>query len=487
VPNTSRSQPRGALWFVVGVSALLFANWLYAIARFQPNVLFMDQWDFLLPLFNGGGWWDRFAQQHGPHRQGLSFLITSWILEATRWDARYDSVWIATALFAAALLALRLKWKMTGAIRWADAWIPILVLSLAQFETVLSTPNASVGVFPLALILLAANVWLAPTSAARYLPAGAIAFALTFTGFGMFGAVALAVLLASRIVRDGIRRDHEAAWMAVGGLAIAVAGWIAFFDGYVFTPAVEGFRFPWTPWTDYLRFIVLMLVLPTGEIGDRWPHYLLGTALALAILVSLALVVSNWGRRDASPRDDVVMLLMGSGVSFVIATAIGRVSLGILGGTTPRYVTLMCPIWLGLFLAAATARRRRVYVATSVCVWILALAPYIGLPRRPVTLWPGTLGLTEGQVETVTLYGTSKAGWARTYLDTGSWEAAQAAVPATMHPDPVNSKLEEKLRFLRDRRLSFFSEPRERCDYLPWLADEAFLNRALGSSRPACR
>jgi hypothetical protein len=120
---------------IAGLSAVLYANWIVAIARFQPNMLFMDQWDYLDPLFNHDGWSAQFLQQQGPVREGLGLVITGWILDATAWDIRYDSLWGATMLLVATVLAIRLKWKMTGTIRFSDAWIPLLFLSLGQFET----------------------------------------------------------------------------------------------------------------------------------------------------------------------------------------------------------------------------------------------------------------------------------------------------------------------------------------------------------------
>lgn len=447
----------------------------------------MDQWDFLLPLFEGRGAWDLFIQQHGPHRQGLSFIVEAWMLQASGWDARYESLWVAAVLLAATVLALRLKWRFTGTIEFRDAWIPVMGLSLGQFETVLSTPNASVGIFPLLLILLAAHVWLIRDPAFRYGLAGAIAFALTFTGFGLIAAIVVACALAAAIVRHGLQRETESAWFAAGGLAIAGVGWIAFFNDYVFMPAVEGFRFPWTPWTDYLRLAALLFILPTGEAGERWPHYLLGALLMTFVLLIAAAITRAWARRTASPKDDVLMLLMGSGLSFVVATAIGRIPLGVLAAATPRYLTLMFPMWLALYLGAAECRRRAVYAAAGVCLCTIAVAPYIWMLDRPLREWPGTIGMTNSHLWAMTHYGTSKAAWANAYLATGSVDAAQAAVPATMHPNPAASNFDSKLRFLRERKLSFFSGRPGRCDYLPWMADDAFLNQALGSSRRACR
>ena len=60
------------------------------------------------------------------------------------------------------------------------------------------------------------------------------------------------------------------------------------------------------------------------------------------------------------------------------------------------------------------------------------------------------------------------------YLATGSWESAQAAVRQPLHPDPRASHFDDKLRYLRERRLSFFAGRPDRGDYLPWMASDDF-------------
>lgn len=35
---------RRAVWFLWVLCALLYANWIVMVARFQPNVMVMDQW-----------------------------------------------------------------------------------------------------------------------------------------------------------------------------------------------------------------------------------------------------------------------------------------------------------------------------------------------------------------------------------------------------------------------------------------------------------
>ena len=124
---------------MTALCVLLYANWVLMVARFQPNVIFWDQWEFYQPLFQDEGWWARAVQQNGPVREGLGLVVSGWILGATHWDMRYDSVWTASVLLLAAALAIRLKWKITGAIACQDAWIPMIRANLAATLSIAAT------------------------------------------------------------------------------------------------------------------------------------------------------------------------------------------------------------------------------------------------------------------------------------------------------------------------------------------------------------
>jgi hypothetical protein len=466
-------HPVRAVRFIAVLCALLYANWLLMVARFQPNVMFWDQWQFYLPLFQDGGWWARALQQNGPVREGLGLVVSGWVLEATQWDVRYDSIWTASVLLVAAALAVRLKWRMTGAIRFHDAWIPLMFMGAGQYETVLAVPQVSHSVLPLALTLLAANVWLSSSAVLQYLGTAAVGVVLTFTGFGLFAAGVIALLLAAGLVRHALKREGRMMWLAVAGIGVSAAGWALFMRGYEFQPAVENFRFPWTPASDYARFISLMLNLSAGEMGQWLPPYLLGSVLALIITAAAVHIAWAW-LSHPSPRHDVLLLLMGSGLIFVAATAIGRVSIGPVAGTAPRYLSLMIPMWLAVYCAAALSGRRLVRPAAAVCVAVLAASPYVSVLDRPMAEWPGTIGLTRAYHDSVLHYGTNKAAWADVYLATGSWETAQAELRDFLHPNPTGSHFDDKFHFLRERKLSFFAGEPARGDYMPWLADDNF-------------
>lgn len=451
----------------------LTLNLVLAVARFQPNVLTWDQWDFLDPVFHGGSIWDLFSYQHGPHRQGLGFVITAGWLHLSHWDARWDSLWIVALLSIAAALALRLKRVLTGQLALADIWIPLVGLSLGQFESFLFTPNASHSAFPLALLLAVANLWLSPRPSVRFLAGGCGAFALAFTGFGLFGAVVLTFLLAAAALRHAAQKEFRLAAIAGAGLAVAAIGWILFARDYIFAPAVPGFRFPWSPWSDYPRFVVLMLAHAAALSEPAPGAYLAGGVLALLAFAASLFMLWRWLRtRSPSPRQDVVLLLLGAGLLFVLNTAVGRVSLGVNGGMVSRYLTLVFPLRLGLGLANNITGRSALRFAALVALWFIALWPYRDTAWRPLRQWPGTLGVTLGQYAEIDETTTAKAAWVDRYLETGSIDAAQAAVGDAIYPAPAATHLDEKLRFLRERHLSFFAAPAGVDAFLPWFAAE---------------
>lgn len=458
ITPASRAPSRVVAIGLAAIWLILSINLLVTVGLFQPNVLTWDQWDFFKPLFNDGTWRDLFTLQHGPHRQGAAFVITSWILDATRWDARLDSLWIASLLSVASALALRLKWRLTGTLRMRDGWIPIVGLTLGQFEGLLVVPNASHSVFPLMLMLAMANVWLMRNDAVRYLCGGVAAVGLTFTGFGLFAGAMFTLLLGAAIARHAYRREWMSGGLAFLGFLIAVAGWVWFGSGYRFMPAVAGFRFPWTPFYEYFQFIPLMLLQPTGLFGDTGFNYAAGGFLALLTLIATASVTWKWIRTsESSPANDVILLLIGGGVLFVCNTAVGRVCLSITAGMSSRYIPLLFPLWLGIYLWSETTKHRRLALITTAAMWCVALWPYRDMTSRPLSRWPGTLGATNVQYAYFEDYGTNKAAWVDTYLKTQSIDAAQEARGNYVYPHPAGTRMDEKLRFLKQRELLFFA------------------------------
>jgi hypothetical protein len=128
---------------VIAMVGILGIRYFSVISYFSVNVLYFDQWDFLAPLFQGNASLGQFFfWQHGPHREGLGLIADSLLYPLTDWNTRAESFLIAGCVFTAMLFALVLKYRLFGRLSWGDAAIPMIFLTLAQYETFIGTPNA---------------------------------------------------------------------------------------------------------------------------------------------------------------------------------------------------------------------------------------------------------------------------------------------------------------------------------------------------------
>src|SRR5690349_1403058 len=69
---------------------VLSSRLLIHVNRYAVNVLFWDEWDFRLIQLRGGSLWQLFTYQHGPHRQGIGFIVDTF-LNVSRYDSRIES------------------------------------------------------------------------------------------------------------------------------------------------------------------------------------------------------------------------------------------------------------------------------------------------------------------------------------------------------------------------------------------------------------
>ena len=271
---------------VITAVVVLGIRFFTFISDYSVNVLYYDQWDFLSLLFKGNpGLGQLFLYQHGPHREGLGLIVDRFLYPATRWNTRAESFFIGGCIFVAALLALRLKYRLFGRLSYGDVAIPLIFLTTEQYETFIAIPNAAYSGIPLLLIFCYCLALTAQKYQLRYALCLLLNFLVIFTGFGVFMGPVTIAMFALRCCRRlrGVSEIPLASSLTALLLAIASMG--AFFLNYRFEPAVDCFVFPDPHLLAYPHFLALMAARFFGAV----------TSFSLAATVGIPIVLCAAG------------------------------------------------------------------------------------------------------------------------------------------------------------------------------------------------
>ncbi len=440
------------LWIRLGLVAVAVLTVLLAVHRLDfvsantVNILYWDQWDIYDPLFRGDGWWGLFSHQHGPHRQGVGFLATAGLARLTQWDSRGDALLTVAATIAAALGAFPLARRCGARSGIALVTVPLIFLTMRQFEAWIGPANPSHGAFPILLTLLYGLTWFLRSLVWRLVLQVVLTLGLVFTGFGLFAGALSPVLLGIEAWRHRRKQALRPAVFAAVACLLTIGVWVLFFTGYKNQPAVAGFHFPHERPIEYGYFSALMLASYLGWHG----HLMLDLAGGFVFLGLLLIVAVVHGIRilrtspTEEPASAVLLILSAGTLLYCINTAVGRVVLGWQEAPyAPRYVTLIAPGILALYLQAE--RLTSHHIRNACWAALLALVAWSGLVLSP------------GDREAAAWYRRGREKWKDVYLTTGSQHEANVATSPdqgfTIHPGDLTAKL----RYLREHRLNLFA------------------------------
>lgn len=404
----------------VAASFVFFAaRLLLFVERHAVNILFWDQFDYLRGLREHAGAWQLFSWTHGPHRMGLGYFFIAAVYGASGWDERVEAFATVGLMMLASAVALLLAKRIRGRLSPLDACIPALVLTTAQFEIFIGTPNAAHGPIPLLLALLAPLLWLVRSAPLRALLGGALAFCAAFTGFALF----LVPLLAALFLFD------ERPWNFAGA-ALCAASLAAFFAGYHFQSAADCFRFPAARPLDYLPYAGLMALRPLHLMRVAWFPEAIGVAVAAAMAAVAARALAQ-----RTLRDRAVFLLAGFSLLFIANSAIGRVCLGVPLALSPRYVPYVLPLWLAAYFAIGDRR----FAACALAGVIVGLQIFK----------PDDRG-------TIRWYAEGKARWRECFLRSGDEAACNRATSFRVYPVEGAPQVREMFDYLKANRLNLY-------------------------------
>lgn len=444
LPEFLRARSVG-FWFVlVGMLALVVRLFVF-VDNYGVNLLFYDQWILWDHLFNDGGDGASalFWKEHGPVRIGVGAYVMKALFELTDMNTRSEGFWVAGILVISSLLALWLKVRLVGPLRWQDLAIPLMFLSLRHSEVLVGTMMIHASSLPI-LFLLAAALGL--TVKQRFLRMGLFLLFASLTlwaGFGLFVAFIAPLVLISEcllLIRSGQRK---AIWLPILGLVLLAGELFLYFNGYHMKAASRCFQFPHDPIWEYFAFLAY-----------QYDNFLLGytpSGLAAALLWFLlflvlggAVVWRNFARSWLAVDrkwTSVLILLVGFSVLFSINCAIGRVCHWDKAGTTLRYYPFLLPIFLGVYLAFSASSRRTIL---TICFFFLMVYSEF-FQRRPL--------------EYARDISQKKTAWIKSYQHYGNIPEANEASGLELFPGEKRTPtLEKQLIQLREEKLNLFIE-----------------------------
>lgn len=443
-PASSRvgwTSARVTTWVIVGAFVVMATRLAVFLDRYTVNIIYWDQWDFLAGLFDGASTWEMFRWQHGPQRQGLGNLILAVLYPATGWNGRADAAASAVALLFAAIAAVWLVKRLFGSLRPWDVVVPMLFLTTSSAETYVVAPNIAHG--PLSALLLIGYALALTIRAhpARCATLVIVNFFCVNTGFTLLlGGLTPALLLVLACAPQLTSRDRA---IYAASIAASLATLAFFFYGFVPQSATNCFQFPYNrPW-EYLPYAGFVLARPFGlDAGEDTTRLLLATST----LVAMAGFASYSGFRLLRMRGDsifwaVIVSLTGFALVFALATAVGRICLGIYSANASRYIPYMLPGLLSLYLVIRRFASKSPIAYALLPVFLVACIAKEG----------DKLAANEA-----TDYFKYKQRWRDCYLSMHDIDACDAWAGHQVYPMPGATRLQQKLDWLEARRYSLF-------------------------------
>jgi hypothetical protein len=443
-PRSSvRSQWPAAAVTIIGL--ILSVRFFLFISRYSVNIFFWDQWDFLGLFFNKSpGVVELFLLQHGPHREGLGLVADKFLYPLTNWSVRAESFMMGGCIFGAMVLAFLLKQRLFGKIAYSDVFIPMIFLTLAQYETLVGTPNPSYSSFPLLLIMLYGLALLERRYLLRYGMVLVLNSLLIYTGLGLFMGLITIGIFALECYWCLRRVIYLPVAAPIAGLLVAIMSLGSFFLRYTFQSAVDCFEFPRHNLAQYPWFIALMFPNFAGIRSPIVLATLLGIViLSFAILVLVSQVRHLIGAEDRfRPIHLTITVLLAYSLLFSSNTAVGRVCLGLPGAAQQsRYTTLLIPAFLAMYFYLLTLHFGPLRHFLLAFLIVLVIPGHLHMSGR--AHW----------------FADGKRAWAACYKQTEDIAFCDSSTSFPVYPDAERTRLKQKLDYLKQRRLNLFAGP----------------------------
>ncbi len=424
---------------LLSLSLVLFVvvRWFYAIYTYSVNLLYWDQWGFYDLMFNAQSYQEAFTYQFGPHRMGIGMVLTKMLATWSGWNTRVDAFTVGSLVFLAAVLALVLKRSIYRKVDYLDTVLAMLFLTTAQHEIFTATPIVAHGAMPLFLIMVYCLLW-NMNSPLKYGMLLFVNFLLVFTGFGFFMGLISIFLFLLAWVKNKNKSRLSSLYLGIC-LFIAILTVAAFFKDYNFAPFPGRAGSESREWYRYAAFIFKGLgrfAAKTNEIS-----ILVGFVVFGVISMVLLIHAFRLWKGDKQKESRTIVILTSYTLLFLIGVSYGRAFLdeSVDGAYASRYVTHLLPAAAGVYFHVCGRAHSKKLLRYALFLILLY-----------------TTFHSKAHFKSMEQFKKKKTTWVETYLSTERIDKANQEAQFMIHPAPEQTRLQEKLVYLKENKLNLY-------------------------------
>lgn len=422
----------------------LILRYLLLIKSYSANVLIGDQWDFFNPLFYEKSIWDIYNYLHSPHKQGIGFVIFSFIHKLSSWNLKLEVYLIFSLLTLVSFLFLFLKKKIFGKLNLFDIILPLIILSLNSFESMISVSNPSHGITPLLLLtLFCISIQYNFFSGVSIL--GAL---MIHSGFGIMIFPVTIFILIIQLIQN--KKNYLKMIQFIFYILINFIFLYLFLFDYPkkINAANTCFEFPHVHPIQYVHFLSFQSLGIFNIYSLDEGLYLLGffyfLLLICIILNNTFKIFSNlFQLKKMNPKNFILLSLCSFTVLFCLNTAIGRVCSSIYMGQSSRYYLYLIPGLIGVY-----------FFLTEIKSIILKLI-VLGLLIYSSFNFKNRLDLAS-----IKKISETKLIWRKCILETDNIDLCQTKTHKdfVIYPNPKATNMRWKLDYLKRNKLNIYSD-----------------------------
>lgn len=324
-----------------------------------------------------------FLHQHGAHFQGIGYIVTSIALTFNQWNLRVLtllSVIIQIGTYIGLMLLTR---RLFGSFALFDLTIPLSTFAFKFFELFIVIPNVSSGVLPVFLLSILGLV-LTLNSKWRTIITTLLGILLIFSGYGMFAAAPITLLL----IRDVTRADNKrfSKFLLFGNALLWSSAILFFWSRYIPTGGVVCSISSINNYHSYMQFLGTMMASSFVDHTTITPMiWKIGLSLFVYfVFISILSIVNLFKSPSEKTREiySVQLLFSSFSILFIVFATVGRACLGVNGAFAPRYSLMFIPGIISLYYSLRLLNNKTYqYILCSILIYFLIYAETHTSPR----------------------------------------------------------------------------------------------------------